>query len=71
MQNPKLFETIADIAYVAGCNKYYSGDSRSDIAKYIHWAREFEKIHRKTDWVQVDYMLEIEKFAENKLNQSH
>lgn len=68
MQNQKLFDAIADIAYAAGYNNHYSGNSRLDIAEYILWAKEFEKIHKRTNWDELDYMLEIEKFAENKLN---
>ena len=31
----KLFEAIADISYIAGYEKYYSGDSRIDIKDYL------------------------------------
>ena len=43
MNNLKLLETVADISYIAGCKKYYSGNSRVDISEYIIWAKEFEK----------------------------
>lgn len=62
-----LLEAVADIAYIAGHKKYYSGDSRQDMAAFISWAKEFEKIHHSTDWDQEDYMLAIEAFAESKL----
>ena len=50
MSNFKILQTVADIAYLAGYKKHYSGNSRFDISEYIIWAREFEHIHRKTDW---------------------
>jgi len=65
--NNKLLETIADIAYLAGTKGYYSGDSRADINDFIWWAKEFEKLHRHTDWNEKNYMLEIEAYVELKL----
>ncbi|HBR21695.1 MAG TPA: hypothetical protein DD713_03895 [Nitrospiraceae bacterium] len=67
MRNIDITETVADIAYIAGYHKYYSGDSRSDISQYIQWAFEFERLHNHTDWQKADYMLLIEEFAENKI----
>ncbi|MDI6722452.1 MAG: hypothetical protein QMD97_02745 [Candidatus Aenigmarchaeota archaeon] len=67
MENVKLLETVADIAYIAGFHKYYSGNSRLDISEYIQWAVEFEKVHQKTDWDKADYMLLVEEFTENKM----
>lgn len=65
----KLLETTADIAYLAGSAGYYSGDSRADIADFIWWAEEFEKIHSCTDWGEEDYMLAIEAYVEDRLAQ--
>ena len=67
MRKIKALETIADIAYIAGYHKYYSGDSRLDASLFLAWANEFEKIHKKTDWEQADYISLIEEFAENKI----
>lgn len=67
MTATKLLETLADIAYIAGSQHYYSGDSRSDMADFIHWANEFERLHRHTDWADEDYMLAVEAFAMGKL----
>lgn len=67
MSKVKMLETVADIAYIAGCHKYYSGDSRLDIAQYCQWAVEFEKIHNKTDWNEADYMLLVEEYADSKI----
>jgi len=50
MNNLKLLHTFADNSYLAGFKKYYSGNSRFDISEYLIWAREFEQVHRKTDW---------------------
>lgn len=49
MGHQKLLETLADIAYIAGESKYFTGDSRADVNEFILWAREFEAHHRNTD----------------------
>lgn len=67
MNNLKLLQSIADISYIAGYNRHYSGNSRIDISEYISWAKEFEVIHEKTDWNDNDYMLLIEEYANQKL----
>lgn len=61
-------EALADLAIMSGNNRYYSGDSRKDMAQIIMWAEEFEKIHYgKTEWGnELEYMEEIEKFWESK-----
>lgn len=70
MISQKLLETLADISYIAGYEKYYSGDSRADIREYIWWAEEFERIHANTNWDKLDYILTIDAFTENKINMS-
>lgn len=45
-----LCEAVADIAFIAGQRGYYSGDSRKDIADFINWAKEFEKINEGVQW---------------------
>jgi hypothetical protein len=67
MRKTKILETIADIAYIAGYHKYYSGDSRLDASLFLEWATEFEKLHHKTAWEQKDYISLIEEFTENKI----
>lgn len=67
MRKTKILETIADIAYIAGYHKYYSGDSRLDASLFLAWATEFEKIHKNTAWEQEDYISHIEEFAKNKI----
>jgi hypothetical protein len=63
----KLLETVADISYLAGVRNYYSGDSRFDISLFLSWAREFEELHKHTDWDNENYMLAIDSFTEEKL----
>lgn len=61
-----LCEAVADISYIAGNKKYYSGDSRSDIAKFIEWAKEFERINKSVNWGvddDKDYIESINEFA--------
>ncbi len=67
VEDVKLFEAIADIAFIAGQKGFFSGDSREDIAEFIRWGKEFEAIHEDTDWDEVDYTTSIEAFAANKL----
>ena len=70
MNHLKLIETVADISYIAGFEKHYTGNSRSDISEYISWAKEFEQIHTDTDWDYEDYMSAIEKYANERIKQA-
>jgi len=70
MNHLKLLQTVADISYIAGTKKHYSGNSRFDIAEYIYWAKEFEQIHTHTDWDQEDYLLTIDRYADEKIKQA-
>ena len=67
MNNLKLIQTVADISYIAGYKKHYSGNSRFDIAEYLIWAKDFEQIHLVTNWDIEDYMLTIEQYANQKI----
>lgn len=67
IEDNKLFESIADIAFMAGQRGFCSGDSRSDVAEFIKWGKEFEDIHEDTDWDEVDYLETIEAFMNTKL----
>lgn len=64
-----LYETIADIAYLAGQFGYYSGDSRADMNFFVSLAKEFEEKYKSIDWEtsDLDYMTEVENFATLKL----
>ena len=68
MKDNKLLKTVADIAYYAGNKNYYSGDSRMDVTDFIHLAKQFEGRHKKTDWSENNYMLELENFLEGELS---
>jgi hypothetical protein len=67
IEDNKLFEAIADIAFLAGQKGFFSGDSRADIAEFIRWANEFEAIHEFTNWEEMDYCRAIEDFTGSKL----
>ena len=65
-----LCEAVADIAQLAGQKGFYSGDSRSDNAEFIRWAEEFEEFYKGIEWgvtPNMEYIDEIEKFAEDKM----
>ena len=64
-----LCEAVADIAYIAGDDGYYTGDSRKDIADFISWAKEFEEKHKGIEWgvnSETDYIDAITEFAKSK-----
>lgn len=71
-------EAVADIAYIAGCKRHYSGDSRADISDYINWAHEFEatRVDHNGEYTYLgraysdtgsEYMSAVEDFATAKL----
>lgn len=67
-----LYETVADISYMAGHHGYYSGDSRADMQHFIWLAKQFHKkyssaIEANWEGFGMDYMDEIEKFAVTEL----
>lgn len=68
--DPDFLEAIADIAYQAGKQNYYGGDSRQDKQDFIDWSREFAAHHRDNTWEETDYMETIEAFTEAKMNLS-
>lgn len=63
-------QTIADIAYIAGYRRYYSGDSRLDMSEFVYWAKEFEEKDQDADWCERDYMIEIEKYANTRIKEA-
>ena len=67
MNNQKLLETVADISFIAGENKFFTGNSREDVSAFIHWASEFQKENSITNWNEVDYILSIEDFTLKKI----
>ncbi|MEQ9377064.1 MAG: hypothetical protein RIG68_17875 [Imperialibacter sp.] len=68
--NKKILEAIADIAYFAGAKNYSSGDSRLDASEFILWAEQFESLNSDANWDQRDYILEIEDFANAKIQEA-
>ena len=65
-----LCEAVADIAFIAGEEKYYSGNERQDKADFIEWAKEFEKINEGVQWgidEGKEYIDAISDFAALKL----
>lgn len=67
MKNQKFIEIVADISYIAGETKYFSGNSREDVSNFILWATQFQKENSKTNWFDADYRLAIEKFTIQKI----
>lgn len=68
----KLLEAVADIAYNAGVQRLFDEqDSREVIMNLIDGAREFEKIHAETNWDERDYLIEIDKFYQEKIKKEY
>lgn len=68
----KLLEAVADIAYNAGVQCLFDEqDSREVIMNLIDGAREFEKIHAETNWDERDYLIEIDKFYQEKIKKEY
>jgi len=70
----RLLEAVADIAFLAGAQRYHSGDSREDVAQFIAWAREFEPRREVSDdgeetYDGEDYMTAIEEFSVSKFKE--
>jgi len=45
-----LCEAVADITYIEAKENYATDDSREMISQFIHWAKEFEKLHQHIEW---------------------
>lgn len=70
----RLLEAVADIAFLAGAQRYHSGDSREDVAQFIAWAREFEPRREvstagEETYDGQDYMTAIEEFSVSKFKE--
>lgn len=67
--NRKLLEAAVDLAYNAGADKLWDErDSRAVVSDIIRWAGEFETAHAGTDWDEVDYLLAIDRFYQEKIS---
>lgn len=69
MNNYRFLETLADIAYIAGEKNFFSGNSRADINTFVYWANQFESLHEMNDFVEDDYITEINKFTERMIRE--
>lgn len=62
-------EIVAEIAYESGVRGFRpSHDSRETISSVIAWADEFSRLHKDTDWDEVDYPETLLDFVEKKLS---
>lgn len=65
-------ELLVDIAsYVEHCHleEKYDFDSRILTKNIISWRDEFTKLHLHTNWEENDYLLTIEEFSEQKVQE--
>ena len=63
-------EVLVDIAYIAGEEGlYHEKDSRIVNQLIISWASEFARLHKDTDWHEVDYLEIIYSFATDKIRE--
>jgi hypothetical protein len=67
-----LLETVFDLSYITGSKKLTTEDSRLDFNVIIGLAAEFEKMaekhpHFSLKYHGLDYLLAINKFAEERL----
>lgn len=62
MKTRAFLETLADISYISGETKYFTGDSRYDVSSFILWAEEFQRNNRGTNWHEIDYILTVTEF---------
>lgn len=63
-------ETLADIAYDAGYARLrFSNDSRARISEIIYWAKEFNKLHKDTDWYEEDYLQTVCDYIDKKISE--
>lgn len=63
-------EALVDIAYIAGEEGFFhERDSRIVNQLIISWASEFARLHKHTDWYEVDYLEIIYSFATDKIRE--
>ena len=48
-----LCEAVADITYIAAKENYETDDSCEMISQFIHWAKEFEKLHQHIEGASI------------------
>lgn len=42
-------------------------DSRARFSMLLGWTQEFERLHKRTDWQTVDYMITVDEFFDGKV----
>ncbi len=66
--NPQsLLETLFQITYEMGFQKFYSGNTMADMATAIEMAKRFEQEHKDTDWDQEDWLSATSEFIEEEI----
>ena len=63
-----LLETLFQITYEMGFQKFYSGNTMADMATAIDIAKRFEQKHKDTDWDQEDWLSATSEFIEEEIN---
>ena len=63
-----LLETLFQITYEMGFQKFYSGNTMADMATAIDIAKRFEQEHKDTDWDQEDWLSATSEFIEEEIN---
>ena len=63
-----LLETLFQITYEMGFQKFYSGNTMADMATAIDLAKRFEQEHKDTDWDQEDWLSATSEFIEEEIN---
>ena len=66
--NPQsLLETLFQISYEMGFQKFYSGNTMADMMAAIEMAQRFEQEHKDTDWDQEDWLSATSEFIEEEI----
>jgi hypothetical protein len=67
-----LCEAVSGITYIPAKENYLTDDSREMISQFVHWAEEFERLHKHIEWginSPLDYWDSIYYFTLFKINQ--
>lgn len=66
---PFFLDAMTDIAVHLGWQQLTFQDSRQRNALIRQWTEEFVDAHDDTDWQSTDYIMEVDAFAEKKIQQ--
>ena len=64
-----MLETLFQITYEMGFQKFYSGNTMADMATAIEMAQRFEQEHKDTDWDNEDWLLAIDNYSRHSIQQ--